>query len=47
MAVAATTLKTHIRYLNHKVGVPHRQDALQHAQMLFILLGLGFLFFAG
>ena len=39
--VAATTIKTHIRNLNQKLGVAHRQDAVQHAQKLLKMMGYG------
>ena len=35
--VAATTIKTHIRNLYQKLGVAHRQDAVQHAQQLSLI----------
>ncbi len=37
--VAATTIKTHIRNLYQKLGVAHRQDAVQHAQKLLKMMG--------
>ena len=37
--VAATTIKTHIRNLYQKLGVAHRQDAVQHAQQLLKMMG--------
>ena len=39
--VAATTIKTHIRNLYQKLGVAHRQDAVQHAQQLLKMMGYG------
>jgi len=39
--VAATTIKTHIRNLYQKLGVAHRQDAVQHAQRLLKMMGYG------
>ncbi|AFJ45347.1 HTH-type transcriptional regulator MalT [Shimwellia blattae] len=39
--VAATTIKTHIRNLYQKLGVAHRQDAVQHAQHLLKMMGYG------
>lgn len=39
--VAATTIKTHIRNLYQKLGVAHRQDAVQHAQELLKMMGYG------
>lgn len=42
LAVAATTIKTHIRNLYKKLGVAHRQDAVQHAQQLLKMMGYGF-----
>ena len=39
--VAATTIKTHIRNLYQKLGVAHRQDAVQHAQNLLKIMGYG------
>ena len=41
LAVAATTIKTHIRNLYQKLGVAHRQDAVQHAQKLLKMMGYG------
>ncbi|UYU32190.1 HTH-type transcriptional regulator MalT [Siccibacter colletis] len=41
LAVAATTIKTHIRNLYQKLGVAHRQDAVQHAQHLLKMMGYG------
>ncbi|MEE6801897.1 HTH-type transcriptional regulator MalT, partial [Escherichia coli O8:H10] len=41
LAVAATTIKTHIRNLYQKLGVAHRQDAVQHAQQLLQMMGYG------
>ncbi|AHM71504.1 HTH-type transcriptional regulator MalT [Yersinia hibernica] len=37
--VAATTIKTHIRNLYQKLGVAHRQDAVQQAQRLLQMMG--------
>lgn len=42
LAVAATTIKTHIRNLYQKLGVAHRQDAVQHAQRLLNMIGYGY-----
>ncbi len=39
--VAATTIKTHIRNLYQKLGVAHRQAAVQHAQQLLKMMGYG------
>ncbi|MEJ4046793.1 HTH-type transcriptional regulator MalT [Erwinia sp. SLM-02] len=39
--VAATTIKTHIRNLYQKLGVVHRQEAVQQAQQLLKLMGMG------
>jgi len=39
--VAATTIKTHIRNLYQKLGVVHRQEAVQQAQQLLHLMGMG------
>ena len=39
--VAATTIKTHIPNLYQKLGVAHRQDAVQHAQQLLKMMGYG------
>lgn len=39
--VAATTIKTHIRNLYQKLGVVHRQEAVQQAQRLLHLMGMG------
>ncbi|MBD2790874.1 HTH-type transcriptional regulator MalT [Xenorhabdus szentirmaii] len=39
--VAATTIKTHIRNLYQKMGITHRQDAIQQAQNLLKMMGLG------
>lgn len=39
--VAATTIKTHIRNLYQKLGVVHRQEAVQQAQLLLHLMGMG------
>ncbi|TGD36200.1 helix-turn-helix transcriptional regulator, partial [Salmonella enterica subsp. enterica serovar Poona] len=41
LAAAATTIKTHIRNLYQKLGVAHRQDAVQHAQQLLKMMGYG------
>ncbi|MGS9235642.1 LuxR C-terminal-related transcriptional regulator, partial [Salmonella enterica subsp. enterica serovar Infantis] len=41
LAVAATTIKTHLRTLSQKLGVAHRQDAGQHAQQLLKMMGYG------
>nr|WP_258168970.1 LuxR C-terminal-related transcriptional regulator [Salmonella enterica] len=41
LAVAATTIKTHIRNLYQKLGVAHRQDAVQHAQQLLKMMEYG------
>ncbi|KNC11055.1 transcriptional regulator MalT [Klebsiella sp. RIT-PI-d] len=41
LEVAATTIKTHIRNLYQKLGVAHRQDAVQHAQKLLKMMGYG------
>lgn len=38
--VAATTIKTHIRNLYQKMGITHRQDAIQQAQHLMQIMGL-------
>ncbi|WP_016588963.1 HTH-type transcriptional regulator MalT, partial [Yersinia pestis] len=37
--VAATTIKTHIRNLYQKLGVAHRQEAVQQAQRLLQMMG--------
>lgn len=37
--VAATTIKTHIRNLYQKLGVTHRQEAVQQAQKLMQMMG--------
>jgi len=37
--VAATTIKTHIRNLYQKMGVSHRQEAIQQAQRLLEMMG--------
>jgi LuxR family maltose regulon positive regulatory protein len=37
--VAATTIKTHIRNLYQKLGVVHRQQAIQQAQHLLQVMG--------
>lgn len=39
--VAATTIKTHIRNLYQKLGILHRQDAVEQAQKLLKLMGYG------
>ncbi|MDX7999264.1 HTH-type transcriptional regulator MalT [Xenorhabdus sp. Reich] len=39
--VAATTIKTHIRNLYQKMGITHRQEAIQQAQSLMQMMGLG------
>ncbi|SFN86786.1 HTH-type transcriptional regulator MalT [Xenorhabdus japonica] len=39
--VAATTIKTHIRNLYQKMGITHRQEAIQQAQKLMRMIGLG------
>ncbi|WP_312043614.1 LuxR C-terminal-related transcriptional regulator, partial [Erwinia sp.] len=39
--VAATTIKTHIRNLYQKMGIAHRQDAVQHARQLLEVMGYG------
>lgn len=39
--VAATTIKTHIRNLYQKMGVAHRQEAVQQAQQLLKMMGYG------
>ncbi|CNE24878.1 transcriptional regulator MalT [Yersinia nurmii] len=39
--VAATTIKTHIRNLYQKLGVAHRQEAVQQAQRLLQMMGYG------
>ena len=41
LAVAATTIKTHIRNLYQKLGVAHRQEAVQQAQRLLQMMGYG------
>ncbi|MGP9419675.1 HTH-type transcriptional regulator MalT [Ewingella sp. AOP8-B2-18] len=41
LTVASTTIKTHIRNLYQKLGVTHRQDAVQHAQHLLQVMGYG------
>ncbi|MFQ8717241.1 MAG: HTH-type transcriptional regulator MalT [Enterobacter hormaechei] len=41
LAVAATTIKPHSRNLYQKLGVAHRQDAVQHAQQLLKMMGYG------
>ena len=40
LAVAQTTIKTHIRNLYQKLGVAHRQEAVQQAQQLLHLMGM-------
>lgn len=37
--VAATTIKTHIRNLYQKMGVSHRQEAIEQAQRLLQIMG--------
>ncbi|KQN46619.1 transcriptional regulator MalT [Serratia sp. Leaf50] len=39
LVVAATTIKTHIRNLYQKLGVVHRQQAIQQAQHLLQVMG--------
>lgn len=39
--VAATTIKTHIRNLYQKMGIAHRQDAVQQARQLLEVMGYG------
>ncbi|CNI35346.1 transcriptional regulator MalT [Yersinia frederiksenii] len=39
LEVAATTIKTHIRNLYQKLGVAHRQEAVQQAQRLLQMMG--------
>ncbi|MBV6819002.1 HTH-type transcriptional regulator MalT [Rahnella sp. PD12R] len=39
--VASTTIKTHIRNLYQKLGVAHRQEAVQQAQHLLQVMGYG------
>ena len=39
--VAATTIKTHIRNLYQKLGVAHRQEAVQQAQNIMKMMGYG------
>ncbi|KLU14587.1 MULTISPECIES: HTH-type transcriptional regulator MalT [Xenorhabdus] len=39
--VAATTIKTHIRNLYQKMGIAHRQEAIQQARKLMRMMGLG------
>ncbi|PKH25730.1 HTH-type transcriptional regulator MalT [Enterobacterales bacterium CwR94] len=39
--VAGTTIKTHIRNLYQKLGVAHRQQAVQQAHQLLHMMGLG------
>ncbi|WP_312239433.1 HTH-type transcriptional regulator MalT [Pantoea sp.] len=39
LAVAATTIKTHIRNLYQKLGVSHRADAMNQAQSLLRMMG--------
>ncbi|WP_340620214.1 HTH-type transcriptional regulator MalT [Xenorhabdus siamensis] len=41
LEVAATTIKTHIRNLYQKMGITHRQEAIQQAQYLMQMMGLG------
>lgn len=41
LEVAASTIKTHIRNLYQKLGVAHRQAAVQHAQKLLKMMGYG------
>ncbi|PHM71270.1 HTH-type transcriptional regulator MalT [Xenorhabdus sp. KJ12.1] len=41
LEVAATTIKTHIRNLYQKMGITHRQEAIQQAQNLMKMMGLG------
>ncbi|MGS6215986.1 LuxR C-terminal-related transcriptional regulator, partial [Enterobacter intestinihominis] len=41
-----TTIKTHIRNLYQKLGVAHLQDGVQHAHLLFKMMGYVFLFCA-
>ncbi|MEX0445654.1 HTH-type transcriptional regulator MalT [Xenorhabdus sp. SGI246] len=41
LEVAATTVKTHIRNLYQKMGITHRQEAIQQAQYLMQMMGLG------
>ncbi|MDR3432453.1 MAG: HTH-type transcriptional regulator MalT [Rouxiella aceris] len=41
LAVASTTIKTHIRNLYQKLGVAHRQEAVQQAQHLLQVMGYG------
>ncbi|PHM28874.1 HTH-type transcriptional regulator MalT [Xenorhabdus budapestensis] len=41
LEVAATTIKTHIRNLYQKMGISHRQEAIQQAQYLMQMMGLG------
>ncbi|PEH71366.1 HTH-type transcriptional regulator MalT [Edwardsiella tarda] len=41
LAVAATTIKTHIRNLYQKLGVTHRQEAVRQAQDIMRLMGYG------
>ncbi|MFD1800818.1 HTH-type transcriptional regulator MalT [Mixta tenebrionis] len=40
LAVAQTTIKTHIRNLYQKLGVMHRREAVQQAQHLLHLMGM-------
>jgi LuxR family maltose regulon positive regulatory protein len=40
LEVAQTTIKTHIRNLYQKLGVMHRQEAVQQAQHLLHLMGM-------
>ena len=39
LGVASTTIKTHIRNLYQKIGVTHRQEAIQQAQQLLEMMG--------
>ncbi|RAW85211.1 HTH-type transcriptional regulator MalT [Photorhabdus laumondii] len=39
--VATTTIKTHIRNLYQKLGIANRQEAIQQAQQLMQMMGLG------
>ncbi len=41
LEVASTTIKTHIRNLYQKLGVAHRQEAVQQAQQLLKVMGYG------
>lgn len=40
LAVAGTTIKTHIRNLYQKLGIAHRQEAVEQAQKLMKMIGL-------